>query len=75
MKKYKSFFILTTLLLNLFNFSLNLQGGESDFNGITIAKGFKGTDIHNPCLTQKFTADPGLLEYNGRVYVYGTNDG
>ena len=47
MKKYKSFFILT---INLFNFSLNLQGGESDFNGISIAKGFKGTDIHNPCL-------------------------
>ena len=26
-------------------------------------------------MTQKFTADPGVMEYNGRLYVYGTNDG
>ena len=73
MKKCKSFLILAILLLNLINFSF--QAGESDFIGISLAKGFKDLKNHNPCLTQKFTADPGLLEYNGRVYVYGTNDG
>jgi arabinoxylan arabinofuranohydrolase len=73
MKKCKFLFVFTILLSNLFNFSF--QAGESDFNGISLAKGFKDLKNHNPCLTQKFSADPGLLEYNGRVYVYGTNDG
>ena len=73
MKKCKFLFVFTILLSNLFNFSF--QAGASDFNGISLAKGFKDLKNHNPCLTQKFSADPGLLEYNGRVYVYGTNDG
>ena len=75
MKNLKSIFILIILLLNLFNSVFMLQAGESDFNGISLTKGFKDIKNHNPCLTQKFTADPGLLEYNGRIYVYGTNDG
>ena len=72
MKQDKSTFILVLLLLNI---STTFQAGEGDFSGISLAKGFKDLKNHNPCLTQKFTADPGLLEYNGRVYVYGTNDG
>ena len=60
MKKSKFLFIFTILLSNLFNFSF--QAGASDFNGISLAKGFKDLKNHNPCLTQKFTADPGLLE-------------
>ena len=75
MNRFKSIFILAIILLNLFNSVSMLQGGESDFNGISLTKGFKDIKNHNPCLTQKFTADPGLLEYNGRIYVYGTNDG
>ncbi|MBP3800505.1 MAG: family 43 glycosylhydrolase [Clostridia bacterium] len=73
--KNKSFIILGLILLNLFNQIYTLQGGESDFNGINLAKSFKDLKNHNPCLTQKFSADPGVMEYNGRVYVYGTNDG
>ncbi len=30
--------------------------------------------MHNPTLTQKYTADPGVMVYGDRVYVYGTND-
>ena len=71
--KFKSLFILTLLLLNLFNFSL--AGGADDFYGISLTKGFKDIKNHNPCMTQKFSADPGLLEYEGRIYVYSTNDG
>ena len=71
----KSFLILGLLLLNLFTSIISLQEGEADFNGINLAKSFKDVKNHNPCLTQKFTADPGVMEYNGRVYVYGTNDG
>ena len=73
--KNNSLSILFILLLNLISSSLMLQGGEGDFNGISLAKGFKDIKNHNPCLTQKFSADPGLLEYDGRIYVYGTNDG
>ena len=71
--KNHSFFILALLFLNIIHSSL--QAGQSDFNGISLTKGFKDLKNHNPCMTQKFSADPGLLEYNGRVYVYGTNDG
>ena len=71
--KNHSFFILALLFLNIIHSSL--QAGQSDFNGISLTKGFKDLKNHNPCMTQKFSADPGLLEYNGCVYVYGTNDG
>jgi len=73
--KIKSFIILGLILLNLFNQIYTLQGGESDFNGINLARSFKDLKNHNPCLTQKFSADPGVMEYDGRIYVYGTNDG
>ena len=73
--KTKSFLILGLLLLNLFNSVITLQAGEGDFNGVNPAKGWKDIKNHNPCYTQKFSADPGVMEYNGRVYVYGTNDG
>ena len=73
--KVKSFLILGLLLLNLFNSVITLQAGEGDFNGVNPAKGWKDIKNHNPCYTQKFSADPGVMEYNGRVYAYGTNDG
>ncbi|MCQ2146124.1 MAG: glycoside hydrolase family 43 protein [Bacteroidales bacterium] len=31
-------------------------------------------DYHNPLLDHQYTADPTSIEYNGRLYVYGTND-
>ena len=54
---------------------MTIEAGAGDFNGIKIARGFKDIKNHNPCMIQKFRADPGLLEYNGFVYVYSTNDG
>ena len=45
------------------------------FNSVTLARGYKDLSHHNPCQTQRFSADPGVMEYNGRVYVYATNDG
>ena len=70
MKNYSLSILLILLLI-----STSLQGGAYDFYGISLAKGFKDIKNHNPCMTQKFSADPGLLEYNGRIYVYSTNDG
>ena len=29
---------------------------------------------NNPIIAQRFMADPYAMEYNGRVYVYGSND-
>ena len=38
------------------------------------APDFKGTSNNNPISANVFCADPTALEYNGRLYVYGTND-
>ncbi len=40
----------------------------------TIAPDYKGNDNNNPICANVFCADPTALEYNGRLYVYGTND-
>ena len=40
----------------------------------TIASDYKGTSYNNPISANVFCADPTALEYNGRLYVYGTND-
>ena len=47
---------------------------ELKFSGVTPASSYKGEDEHNPLISQYFGADPGVMEYNGRVYVYMTND-
>ena len=35
---------------------------------------YKKEGENNPLYTQRFGADPGVMEYNGRLYVYMTND-
>jgi arabinoxylan arabinofuranohydrolase len=40
----------------------------------TMATGYKGSGNNNPISANVFCADPTALEYNGRMYVYGTND-
>ena len=30
--------------------------------------------VGNPLMTSRLTADPWAMEYNGRLYIYGTND-
>ncbi len=44
------------------------------FSGITAGTSIKKDGENNPLYTQRFGADPGVMEYNGRVYVYMTND-
>lgn len=44
-------------------------------NNVTINKNsYKKTSERNPLISHKFGADPFAMEYNGRVYVYMTND-
>lgn len=47
---------------------------EALFSSVTPAASYKKEGESNPLYTQRFGADPGVMEYNGRVYVYMTND-
>ncbi|OUM61724.1 carbohydrate-binding module family 13 [Piromyces sp. E2] len=48
---------------------------DSAFSGIRTARTYKDIKNHNPISTLKYSADPGVMVYDGRVYVYATNDG
>jgi len=52
-----------------------VSADSSTFNGIRTARSYKDTKNHNPINTLKYSADPGVMVYDGRVYVYSTNDG
>ncbi len=39
-----------------------------------LSGGLEKTKAGNPALNLRLTADPWAMEYDGRVYVYGTND-
>lgn len=54
---------------------VNAADPGSVFNSVNLAKSYKSVSNNNPIVTQKFSADPGVMEYNGRIYVYATNDG
>ncbi len=47
---------------------------EKLFSTVNVASSYKKSGENNPLYTQRFGADPGVMEYNGRVYVYTTND-
>lgn len=49
-------------------------GGYTPPTDTQLATGYKPLENHNPIATQRFGADPYAMEYNGRVYVYMTND-
>ena len=40
----------------------------------TLATDYKGTSNANPISAAVFCVDPTAIDYNGRLYVYGTND-
>ena len=56
---------ITILLLQIHAISLHAQG---------IAKNYKADNNNNPISASVFCADPTALDYNGRLYVYGSND-
>lgn len=47
---------------------------EAVFKNVNTASSYKKDGENNPLYTQRFGADPGVMEYDGRVYVYMTND-
>ncbi len=48
--------------------------GTAIDNSIISSKTYKSALYNNPISSEVFCADPTAVEYNGRLYVYGTND-
>ena len=44
------------------------------FGSVNLAQSYKGANEHNPLISQYFGADPGVMEYDGRVYIFMTDD-
>ena len=64
-------FLLIMLLLTIY-----AKGEEPEMSTVPVAlqKSYKKAADNNPLYTQRFGADPGVMEYNGRLYVYMTDD-
>jgi len=60
----KHFLLITTVMMAVC----------SNMKAQTLAKDYKGAGNNNPISANIFCADPTALEYNGRLYVYGSND-
>ncbi len=63
------------------NTTISMQDAIASLeNGVTIdnadisINSYKNTRYNNPVSSQFFCADPTAVEYNGRLYLYGTND-
>ena len=54
--------------------AVDLSQYASAFSSLNRAKCYKGANEHNPLITQYFGADPGVMEYDGRIYIYMTDD-
>ena len=61
-----------TFDLKSITFTLGKASGEVNTDGLT--ETLKETGKNNPIASMRFLADPYAIEYEGRVYVYGTND-
>ena len=48
--------------------------GESPMKKTSLQESYKKAGENNPLYTQRFGADPGVMEYEGRLYVYMTDD-
>lgn len=67
---------------SLLVFGLMAQGGvmtcAADYTGqfanIPLTASYKNLNENNPIVTQKYSADPGVMVYDDTVYIYCTND-
>ena len=57
----------TMMMATLMAVCLNMNAAEP-------AESYKKAGLGNPISASVFCADPTAVEYNGRLYVYGTND-
>lgn len=54
--------------------TVDLSQYASAFSSLNFAKSYKKDNEHNPLITQYFGADPGVMEYDGRIYIFMTDD-
>lgn len=52
----------------------SLENGVTIDNADISSNSYKNTRYSNPISSQFYCADPTAVEYNGRLYLYGTND-
>ena len=71
-KKFLSFrqFLIVALTLALCLLPLDLPIVKA----ASLTKSYKQFGENNPIVTQRYSADPGVMVYNDTVYVYCTND-
>ena len=64
------------VLLSVFRPISCVRGEETKMSEIPVVlqQSYKKADQNNPLYTQRFGADPGVMEYDGRLYVYMTDD-
>ena len=62
------------LILPLLTICAKGEEPEMSTVPVTLQKAYKKASENNPLYTQRFGADPGVMEYDGRLYVYMTDD-
>lgn len=62
------------ILVCLFVLLLIIVESAYALEGIIVTRSYKREGENNPLYTQRFGADPGVMEYNGRFYVFMTDD-
>ena len=65
---------LITLMYKILLLSVAVVAACLSTKAQTPATDYKGSGNSNPISANVFCADPTALEYNGRLYVYGSND-
>ena len=53
---------------------VDISALAAKFGTVNIAESWKKDGENNPLTTQRFGADPGWMVYDGRLYIYTTND-
>ncbi|MBP0987622.1 MAG: carbohydrate-binding protein, partial [Oscillospiraceae bacterium] len=54
--------------------AIDLTKYTQEFSALHLAESYKKAEEHNPLITQYFGADPGVMEYDGRIYIFMTDD-
>jgi len=63
------------VLITVHFINTTLGAGEASFGGVSAQKPVKPVTNKNPVITHRYSADPGVMVYKDRVYVYASNDG
>lgn len=66
--------LITIMKIKFYLAALALMASATHVSAQTLATAYKADTEVNPILPYNLCADPTAVEYNGRLYVYGTND-